>query len=286
MKVIHSCWAKPYVNNRWGVNNQFKLNLFTYALSALYAKKMFGNVTLVCDSISAEYLSVIGYDEIKTSLNELDKLNERFWSYGKIKSISLFNEPVLHIDGDVMLVGNEVKKTICSNYDVVVQMKEVGEHFTGTYDYMLKPMSKAVEDFDFSLYNFVYNCGVLGFKNLEFKEKYCNSFFASIKNAQKNYEIIEKIDRKYEINVVLEQSLLTLMAQNENVHVKELLKISDMANIGLEGLANKVGYAHLWGKSKYTDYWIGRVQNRIYELDRTYYNAIVNQYKKVSNGLS
>ena len=36
----------------------------TYALSAVYAKKMFGNITLVCDSVGAELLEIIEYNEV------------------------------------------------------------------------------------------------------------------------------------------------------------------------------------------------------------------------------
>ena len=55
-----------------------------------------------------------------------------------------------------------------------------------------------------------------------------------------------------------------------------------MTDIGLEGLANKIGYAHLWGKSKYDEYWIGRVKKRLFELDANLYKRVINQYEKYS----
>ena len=282
MKVIHSFWSKPFLQNRWGVTDQFRKNIFTYALSATYAKRMFGNISLVCDEPAAELLSVIGYDTVDTSLNELDEVNPKFWAYGKIKALSLFNEPVLHIDGDVLLRFQTLKTIFESNWDVIVQMKEVGEHFTGTYSEMLPAVSKVVEFIDYGLYNFVYNCGVIGFKDVDFKNQYCHTFFDTIEKCNDGIDELNKIDGKYEINCALEQSLLTLMSENNNKYVKELLPLAEMSDIGLEGLANKIGYAHLWGKSKYDEYWIGRVKKRLFELDANLYKRVINQYEKYS----
>ena len=282
MKAIHSFWSKPFLNNRWGITDQFRKNIFTYALSAIYAKRLFGNVTLVCDSIGADFLEVIGYDDVNTSLNDLEDVNPKFWAYGKIKSLSLFNESVLHIDGDVLLRYESLKKVFESNWDVIVQMKEVGEHFTGTYSEMLPTVSKVVGFIDYELYNFVYNCGVIGFKDVSFKNQYCHTFFDTIEKCNKGISELNKINGKYEINCALEQSLLTAMAENNNKYVKELLPLAEMTEIGLEGLANKIGYAHLWGKSKYDEFWLNKVRKRLYELDNNLYNRVTTQYEKYS----
>ena len=282
MKAIHSFWSKPFLNNRWGITDQFRKNIFTYALSAIYAKRLFGNVTLVCDSIGADFLEVIGYDDVNTSLNDLEDVNPKFWAYGKIKSLSLFNESVLHIDGDVLLRYESLIKVFESNWDVIVQMKEVGEHFTGTYSEMLPTVSKVVGFIDYELYNFVYNCGVIGFKDVSFKNQYCHTFFDTIEKCNKGISELNKINGKYEINCALEQSLLTVMAENNNKYVKELLPLAEMTEIGLEGLANKIGYAHLWGKSKYDEFWLNKVRKRLYELDNKLYNRVTTQYEKYS----
>lgn len=281
MKTIHSFWSKPFLNNRWGVTDQYRKNIFTYALSALYAKRLFGNISLVCDDKGAELLECIGYDSIDTSMNDLEAINPKFWAYGKIKSLSLYNEPVLHIDGDVLLRYGSLKKIFDSNWDVIVQMKEVGEHFSGTYSEMLPVVSKVV-GFDYGLYNFVYNCGIIGFKDIDFKNKYCETFFNTIEKCNEKLEVLNKLDGKFEVNCALEQSLLTYMAENHNKYVKEILPLSDMTTVGLEGLANKIGYAHLWGKSKYDEYWIKRVKNRLYELDNNLYNKVVKKYEELN----
>lgn len=264
MKIIHSFWSKPFLNNRWGVTDQFRKNIFTYALSAVYAKKMFGNITLVCDSISAEFLKVIEYDELNCSLDSLEEVNPKFWTYGKVKSLSLYNEPILHIDGDVLLIFSNLKEIFLSNWDVIVQMKEIGKHYSVTYSEMLPTVSKVVGFIDYELYNFVYNCGVIGFKDVDFKNEYCQMFFDSIEKCIKGISELNRIDGKYEINCALEQSLLTVMAENNNKYVKEILPLAEMAEIGLEGLANKIGFAHLWGKAKYDDFWLNKVRKRLY----------------------
>jgi hypothetical protein len=282
IKVIHSFWSKPFLNNRWGVTDQFRKNIFTYALSAVYAKKMFGNITLVCDSVGAELLEIIEYNEINNSLDDLEEVNPKFWTYGKVKSLSLYNEPVLHIDGDVLLIFDTLKEVFLSNWDVIVQMKEIGSHYTSTYSEMLPTVSKVVGFIDYGLYNFVYNCGVIGFKDIEFKNQYCHTFFDTIEKCNLGISELDKIDGKYEINCALEQSLLTVMAENNNKYVKEILPLAKMEEISLQGLANKIGYAHLWGKAKYDEFCLNKVRKKLYELDEKLYKRVMSQYKKYS----
>jgi hypothetical protein len=279
MRVIHSFWSKPFLNDRWGVTDQYRKNIFTYSLSALYAKQLFGNITLVCDDAGATLLESIGYDHIDTSLNGIAHINPKYWTYGKVKALSLYDEPVLHIDGDVLLNNKALKKIFDSYWDVMVQMKEVGTHFTDTYSGMLAAVNKAVGFIDYALYNYVYNCGIIGFKNIGFKNKYCQTFFDTIEKCEENVDVLNKLDGKYELNCVLEQSLLTFLSQSHNVYVKELLPLHEMTESGLEGLANKMGYSHLWGKSKYEDYWVGRLKSRLLELDMGMYKKVMHQYE-------
>ena len=107
-------------------------------------------------------------------------------------------------------------------------------------------------------------------------------FFDSIEKCIKGISELNRIDGKYEINCALEQSLLTVMAENNNKYVKEILPLAEMAEIGLEGLANKIGFAHLWGKAKYDDFWLNKVRKRLYELDHKVYKRVVSQYEKYS----
>lgn len=282
MRILHSFWSKPFLHDRWGVTDQYRKNIFTYSLSALYARKLFGNITLVCDDAGAKLLEPIGYDHIDTSLNEIAHINPRFWAYGKIKALSLYDEPVLHIDGDVLLQSLGLKTVFESYWEVMVQMKEVGTHFTDTYAGMLPTINSIVTEHDYMLYNFVYNCGILGFKNTFFKNQYCEAFFDSIEKCDVALDVLNTLDGKYEINCVLEQSLLTCLSHNHNVYVKELLPLAAMTETGLEGLANAMGYIHLWGKSKYECYWINRVKDRLLELDINMYKKVMHQFESLA----
>jgi hypothetical protein len=279
MKAIHSFWSKPYLANRWGLTDQYRKNIFTYALSALYAKRMFGNISLVCDTKGAELLEIIGYDTIDISLNELENVNPKFWAYGKIKSLSLYNEPIVHLDGDVLLKGDNLIPIFDSSWDVLVQMKEIETHFSDTYTEML-PVISEIMGWNYGRYNYAFNCGVLAFKDVAFKNRFCHTFFDSIEKCNGNMDLVDTIDQKYEINCALEQSLLTCMSENDNKYVKEILTYGNKSLGDLDIIANELGYAHLWGKSKYNDYWLDKIKARLYQLDRNLYYKVVHQYEK------
>src|SRR5882757_7163537 len=76
----------------------------SWALSALQAQKIFGEIELVTDTPGAEMLSgVLGlpYSRVSTALDEMPgHYPAGLWSMAKIYSYSLQQEPFLHLDGD------------------------------------------------------------------------------------------------------------------------------------------------------------------------------------------
>src|SRR5579871_6801168 len=78
----------------------------SWALSALQAKKIFGEVELITTWAGKEMLSGIlelPYTSISTALDELPAdYPEGLWSMAKLYSYQLQREPFLHLDGDVI----------------------------------------------------------------------------------------------------------------------------------------------------------------------------------------
>lgn len=72
-----------------------------------------------------------------------------------------------------------------------------------------------------------------------------------------------KINPQHDINVALEQSLLTTMSQDSNLYVKEMLIGKEMDSPGLFETADELGFCHLWGDTKYSAYWQGKVKRRL-----------------------
>lgn len=244
------------------------------ALSLATMRRVFDRVELVTDTRGAELLGSLGYDSVHLDLDHLADLNPRYWSAGKVYALKRYSVPVVHVDGDVFFLKPEIKDLFDEKWDSIVQMKEIGEHYRKTYSHLIEWMRPALFSWNLGIYNFAYNCGVMGFKDLEFKDHFVEEYFRALRACQLKQDAIDKIGREYEINIVLEQSLLTHLALNRNVHVKELISIERQTFPGLQPEAERLGFVHLWGPSKYEEKWQRRVEKRLAEIDPEAYRKI------------
>lgn len=278
MRILHSFWTKAYFQGRWGMDTKVIQDLHCFALSYHFAKKHFGEVHLVTDNEGASLLDFLEYDDVSVDLESISTVDPRFWTAGKVKAAEVQNGDFLHIDGDVFLIDPIIKGLVSSSYDAIVQMREVGHHFNSTYPPIFKDLKKVYPYIDFiSLYNFTYNTGIFGFKDQKFKEEYCRIYFDLLWDLQ-DHGVQFPADR--DPNIVVEQSLLTTMAQNQNKHVKELITLSDMNEWDLFGAAERIGFVHLWGNSKYQDYWQQRVRLRLKEENPSLMNRLEEKLRK------
>lgn len=256
------------------MRDTFDKSLLMTALSLSTMKKVFDRVELVTDTKGAELLGRLGYDAIHLDLDHLADLDPRYWSAGKIYSLKRYSIPVVHVDGDVFFLKPDIRKVFEESWDALVQMKETGEHYRKTYTHLVEWMKPALFSWNLDTYNFAYNCGVMGFQNIEFKDRFVEEYFRALRACQQKQSTIDKIGREYEINIVLEQSLLTHLALNKNIHVKELLTIEKQTFPGLQPEAESLGFVHLWGPSKYEKEWQERVERRLAEIDPETYAKI------------
>ena len=113
LRIFHTLWTKPLKEERTPVT------LLCYAISFHYAKQMGAEVVLHTDSLGAEMLSFLPYDEVYIDLDDIPDNITRFWAYGKLYATK--QEPLgsVHIDGDVFLRDPQLAdyfKTNCSQW--------------------------------------------------------------------------------------------------------------------------------------------------------------------------
>lgn len=253
-------------------------DLYCFALSFHFAKKHFKNTELVTDQLGASLLDFMGYKNVTTDLEEISHIDPRFWTAGKVKALRSQTGDCLHIDGDVFFVDPSIVKTVKSNWDVLVQMREVGNHFNSTYPPIFEDLQRDHPHIDWlAFYNFAYNTGIIGFKDNKFREEYCYAYFDLLYELELGGVEFPK-DR--DPNIAVEQSLLTYMSHHQNKYVKELISLDDMAKWDLFGAAERIGYVHLWGNSKYQDYWQDKVKARLKAENPALFNKLEENIKK------
>lgn len=270
MKFIYTYWTKPiFCNNQTPkATSAPPMNGERTKLMLLHSIALLNNITdnidILTDDNGISFLKENGildklkFNSIKNSLNEIDDYNVDLWGISKLYGLSLYDEPVCHIDFDFMIMNHKYFKNILleSVFDLIVQSKEG----SSSYDELYKEASKSFfliahnkfnlykeykEFFYESCYRFVYNCGILGFKNLEAKEEYLNKAIPIFQKLNADPELInqfynfntlfsKKVGTRVgvlNINCVLEQYLLTIWSNFKNLYVKELMPMSRWNNI-------------------------------------------------------
>jgi hypothetical protein len=108
MKVIHT-----YVDK---VGVVWKELLYTQYLSAVLAKKHYGNISFYGDVEECKQISDLGlpYDEVNNKI--VKREDTKTWSIPKLKVYESLDEPFLHIDTDTLLFNKIVFETYEQDY--------------------------------------------------------------------------------------------------------------------------------------------------------------------------
>lgn len=297
MDIIHSCWTAPMTSEgrlRWNITNQIETNLWLYGYSVDYLQRLNQRIDLFTDSYGATVFDCLPYNNIYTTLDELnDKVNERFWSAGKIKALEQAPLGTIHIDGDVFLKKHEVLKALeLTGHDCVVQMAERMSVFMASYADVLPMFIEAVgnevEGFRYNLKE-ALNAGVLGFNNKQMKDDFINGYWSILNSCQGSKMFMETLasdkEKRIEPNVVAEQYFLKSLAETKGYKIKHLLNLtSNNFNDDWQTMnqqAEALGFAHAWGSSKYRI--IPTIKENLKQRNHALYQAICNKIGQITS---
>lgn len=276
MLFLHSFWSDAFFTSRWGRDPDPKPDLFCFALSAHLIRQAGHEICLITDSAGAKLMGEFPYTEIRTDLEDMVYINPKFWTAGKVWSLGLYPQTkCVHIDGDVFLTGEKAFEKLTGDWDLVVQSKEIGAHFHNTYPSCFEELERwhGYYNFDFDklrTYNFTYNTGIFGMREPHLSSFY-HEYFIKLTALQGGKFEFHPV---HDVNLVLEQSLLTYRAQHHNLKVTEMLPLAEMDVWGLSGAADRIGYTHLWGKTKYQPVWQEKVQHQVRAYDSKLWERI------------
>lgn len=247
-KIVWSLDTSPITNNRWQQGNKFKETIIMYALSILYAHLWFDDLEIYCDEQAYDILSVLPIKVTKLKFETSDGL----WMESKLRVIEAQKRPFIHIDGDVFL-QKPIQALHNLTHPIIAERFETGEQFTPHYpeqvnyldDYMDGVLRHWKKDLGYSI-----NCGVIGFADLNLRDEYISQYklakgiYKDIKEGYKTFNT-----KNFEPCVVLEQYNLACLLNYKGI--KPLLLLNEPSIDNNSIFANRLGYCHLYGMSKY-----------------------------------
>lgn len=243
MSLIQSFWSEPAKWNRWGIGKQVEANLWIAALSCVYTKKIGASLIMHTDDFGKELLKHLPYTDLRLTLNQIPKdTPPGQWAVSKMYAQMNSKLGDIHIDNDVFIKKKSLYESMCnSKYDLIVQsIEKTDGHLYKHPCGVLKEIPNLPMDLDFPL---AYNCGVVGFKDKQLKEKYLSDYFKFYEIVTKNPKILDLMhsNTRYTLELLIEQQHLFEVSSNNHV----LAVLLDKSN------ADNVGYQHLIGSAKY-----------------------------------
>ncbi len=283
MKIVHSFWSKPFLENNTDENGRYKggwlstrYNLYSWALSCLKFKQFYDDVELYTDQFGKELLIdklQLPYTKVHVVLNNLDHYSSKLWALGKIYTYSLQNEPFLHADSDVY-IWEKLPRSLTAS-PIFAQNSEVDfprylEVYNTIVSDFTNPPEALTEIYDRTHQIMAFNAGIIGGNDIGFFKNYTKQIFDFINSNTQNLPLVDVGI----LNMVYEQQLGYSLAIKENIEVNFLRQNVDASFtrvMDFHLLPVKDNYIHTVGYAKKTAYACEQIQNRLkYEFPAFY----------------
>lgn len=235
MQAIHSTWTKPriYGSGVFGIED---FDILTTILSALKWREKNGSISMITDSIGAEFYKSRGmsgiWNNVKTTLDDIpDTIDpEKFWAAGKLFALKDISAPTAVLDTDFIVwdklaFDNLPGLTVIHDEEISPEIYPDINSFNMKQGYIFNP------EFNWNVKPF--NAAFYVVKSEEFREQY-------VKTAVDFMERAEHGDRLTYM-VFAEQRLMAMMAACTNTEVKVLSNIERLFKDG------ERYFTHTWG---------------------------------------
>ena len=277
-KLVYSFWTTP-LKERWkeyrqglDLEDMLRSSLNCLYLSVLYAKKWGFEVEIVTDLESAHLFKELPVDKISDDLTVIDI--GRVWTKGKILAISKQTKPFVHIDWDVLLRKKEVANIIknCTS-DVLIQSidhiefdQDIRGYNINYYDLNYLKLQIDFEPYVSEeivrTYDEVCNSAIVGFNNMELKDKYVSNYYKCL-------QVLKDI-HWMDVSRMIDQYSLYCTVRVSGASVTQILPFGDC----IQETANQIGYTHFSFLSKYTPAVQQKIAKRIQEEFANYAHLI------------
>ncbi|MDX1718553.1 MAG: DUF6734 family protein [Salegentibacter mishustinae] len=225
MKIVQSFWSGKtgVCEKSYGWHDPFS-HYLGWILSVNQLKRFYAEVELVTDKAGYEILITklnLPYTKVHVVLDRLNGYNENLWALAKMYAYQLFDEPFIHVDGDVFIWKPFPEELLKAQ--VIVQNKEI---ISGYYDEMwckirgsLNYLPEELRMYENGTSRKAYNMGIFGGNDVEFFKKYSQKAFQFIRQNKNGLTSLEDIN----INIFFEQVLLYNMSNRYNKKVECLI---------------------------------------------------------------
>jgi hypothetical protein len=271
MRAVWSLWSLPYRQRRGFSWAHDRHHCLSWILSVMAARPHFDTIALYTDDAGASLLVDrlgLAFDQVSTSLNELNAQDPDWWMQGKLYTYALQQEPFVHLDADVYLFKPLPARLTAGG--VLAQNPETVSHPTPWYDVeacevAIRSRGDGYIPKEWSWYRtFIADqraacCGIIGGHRVDLIGAYASSALRLLQSPG-NRHAFDKIESKKELAVFFEQYLLAAWAGYHKVEIEYLFDSYEQA---LNGGAAGAGFTHLMANAKCDAAVVSRLERRV-----------------------
>jgi hypothetical protein len=229
MKIIQSFWSKPafhsvqnYVNARkFGGWLNFKYFLISATYSCLTLKKYNQKVYLYTDTQGLELMDdllKLPFEDVSTTLNDLDNEDHRLWIRGKMHVIEQQKEPFIHVDNDIYMwepLPSPDKFIVQSRFPIWPEYKLSLNEIFANFDYIPDCLQERPTE-----NTMVANVGLIGGHDIDFFQRFCELSRNLLEQNRQHLPLVGIGG----FNQMMEEYLFTSMLRHEHKDVFYLLE--------------------------------------------------------------
>ena len=214
MNIIMSLWTKPCLDNKKHGFNTIEQMIESLILSSNVVKRHYNDIHFYTDKIGYEwitpYLSQLPFTKIEVCLDEMNWLDDHFWSLVKLYVYKLQKEPFIHIDNDVFIWDKFPEKLFESDFF----FQEIEFFHQAGRDFYLKGLElyKDALPKEIKVSDGAFNCGVFACVNqkaLSLMERYYDYGIEFVKKTENIVNLhFEEVSKRWLASVIIEQVLI------------------------------------------------------------------------------
>lgn len=268
MKFIQSFWSKPIKDTMVWADSDYMF--VTWMLSSLRLYEKYNHVQLITDA-KGKYIFgnilQLPYSSIKEDLDTLEDNLSQVWTWGKLLSYSLQQEPFIHVDGDVImskvysfekerLIAQHKEKQFAHNEALYMLLK--GKKYEIPTILSVENAKQVCE----------YNMGIVGGSDFSFfQEMYAIAKSIIDKNLHR-LSTTKDIKVITAFNTIVEQNLFCNLAKSKRIKVSTLFEDGYIKDdyVGLVNFRNTISpdYIHPVGYLKKNPYFGERITGLLF----------------------
>lgn len=222
-----SLWTKPCTDGKAHGYNNVEQMLESIILSANVVAKHYKDIHFYTDKLGYEWikphLDDLPFTKIEVCLDDLNWVEDQYWSLVKMYVYKLQKEPFIHIDNDVYVWEPFPQELL--NHDFIFQEIEWFNENSRTYYLDSLSLFEQAIPVGVEGFNAAYNCGVFGCtnnKSVELMEEYYSLGEQLVHNALNNEEIKEELKnnshRSWLGTILIEQVIIYSIIKQKGIY--------------------------------------------------------------------